>query len=320
MLGSAAENLDLLQISLVPNLLYHFLLKKLAPFQLKVSRNRTKGYAQRAEGQKDLALRADLRSDKSEAVDATPPAIGIAIAGAQPATTVIAVRREEGRITAGVLDELVHGNDPHQPHGLDLLVRKLVADQAGNLGVGGGQLALASLSTDLLGDAVTIVEEHALQDSNVVGDAGSRLEILGAEELLGVIADAISLGLQVGDPLGTGLAVRGDSEIDDAVLLAPGAVGIANHCPSVEDVPDCLMIFGIGLPQLGDVLSGPFVGFQGIHELMSLAFGIGRHVFTPYFGTCAVYASGPPELVVTARKYPPPAGGTVAFGYGYLRK
>lgn len=133
------------------------------------------------------------------------------------------------RIAIGILDGLVHGDDPDQTHSLDLGVRKLIPDQARDLGVGLAQLPAVSILAYVLGDTILVVEEHALQNRHLVGDAVGGYEVPMAEHLFDTGTDAVALLIEVGDPLGTGLAVRGDGKVDDAVLLDPGASGLGDH-------------------------------------------------------------------------------------------
>ncbi len=159
---------------------------------------------------------------------------------AQPGTVTEAARAEEVRIAVGVLDRLVHGNDPLEAHLLDLLVREHIADEARDLGVGLRELALVSLGLDERGDAILVREELALQDGDVHSDAVRGLEGRGTEGVLCPPGELDTIGIEVDDPLLAGPAVRGDAEGDDAVLLAPGVWRtLLSHVSSPSDASRC---------------------------------------------------------------------------------
>lgn len=192
-----------------------------------------------AQGSKNQVLR-HLREDEGEAVHTTPPA-GIAAARVEPTTAITAIRREEAR-TATSFDGLVHDDDPPKPHGFELLVREHLTDQAGNFGVRGREFHLSRLVADLLGDAIAVAEEQALQNCNFVSHTRRRLEVIGQQNLPGIGRfDAEAFLLETLDPLLAGCAVGGDGEVDDAVGFAP-ALDRLGHLPLAGiDAPNSLV-------------------------------------------------------------------------------
>ena len=150
-----------------------------------------------------------------------PPAVRPAEVRMKPATTVVTIRVQQARIAVGVVDWFVHGNDPDQTHRLDLLVRELLTDEAGQFGVRLRELALVGLGANLLRDPVVVLEEHALEDRDFGRHAARRLEIRRTEHLLGVVSDAETVAFQTLDPVLAGRAIAGDREVDDAVFLTP---------------------------------------------------------------------------------------------------
>ena len=122
----------------------------------------------------------------------------------------------------------MHGDDPPQAHGLDVLVGELLPDEAGYLGVGLLPLALVGLGPDLAGDPVVVREELPLEHGDLGGDTRGGLEVRRSEDLLGVV-EPEAPALETGDPGLAGGPVARDREVDDAVLLAPGAGGFGDH-------------------------------------------------------------------------------------------
>lgn len=162
-----------------------------------------------------------MRNDEREPALTQPPDVRLDAARAQPATTAVPVRVEQDRTAVGILDRFVHGDDPDQAHRLDVLVREVLADEAGDLGVGLRQLALVGLGTNLFRDPIVVLEEHALEDGDLGGDTGGRLEIRRAKRAFGAGAQTEALALEPLDPLETSCAVGSDAEVDDAVLFTP---------------------------------------------------------------------------------------------------
>ena len=77
---------------------------------------------QRTEVQSGSVLRADLRNGEREPALTMPPAAGAAVGRVQPPAIIIAVRAEEERIAIGILDGIMHGDNPYQTHGFDVIV------------------------------------------------------------------------------------------------------------------------------------------------------------------------------------------------------
>src|SRR3989344_8425226 len=140
----------------------------------------------------------------------------------------MAVRTEKVRATDRVVDGFVHGNDPDQPHGFDLLVRELLTDEAGQFGVRYDELALVGLGANLLRGPALVLEEHALENSDFGRHAVGRLEVRRTEHLLGVVSDAEAFAPEPGDPALAGRAVGCDREVDNAVFLAPRTGRLGN--------------------------------------------------------------------------------------------
>ena len=166
-------------------------------------------------------LRTDLRHGKREPVVTIPPAARPDAVRAEPATNVATVRVQQARIADGVAHGFVHGNDVPQTHLLDLLVRELLTDEAGQFGVRLRELALVGLGANLLRDPVVVLEEHAPQNRDLGREAPRRFEVRRTEHLFGVVSDAETVAFQTLDPVLAGRAVGGDREVDDAVFLAP---------------------------------------------------------------------------------------------------
>ena len=93
---------------------------------------------------------------KHEAVVASPPAAGTTPARAEPLTTITTVDAEEVRAAAGILDRLMHHHEPPDAQLLDVLVREVLTQQAGELGVRGEQSTVQRRQTDLLVDPLLI--------------------------------------------------------------------------------------------------------------------------------------------------------------------
>lgn len=192
-----------------------------------------------------------MRDGEREPVVTIPPVARTDAAHVeQPATIVTAARAQEVRGGNEIREGFVHDDDPQEAHRFQLLVRELFADEAGDFGVQLHELPSVGLGADLPGDAVVVTEEHALQDRDLGRHAIGWFEVRRAKQLLGIVANSIATLLQAGDPLFTGRAVARDREVNDAVLLAPGASRFGNRqlaaekllraLFSAELVDDCL--------------------------------------------------------------------------------
>lgn len=93
------------------------------------------------------------------------------------AVNVATVRPQQTRTAIEVIDELVHDDDPIQPHRLDLLIRELQIDEARDLGIRGGELALDGVGVDRLYGPVAALEEASFQDSDIGRHAFGRPEV-----------------------------------------------------------------------------------------------------------------------------------------------
>ncbi len=168
----------------------------------------------------------------------------------EPANIVVTVREQQERIAVGVVDRFVHGNDPDQTHGFDLLVRELLTDEAGQFGVRLRELALVGLGANLLRDPVVVLEEHALENRDFGRHAARRFEVRRTEHLLGVVSDAETVVFQTLDPIFAGRAIAGDREVDDAVFFTPRTGRFGNrefvaektesHLMATELFDDCV--------------------------------------------------------------------------------
>jgi len=180
--------------------------------------------------------------------------VGAAVGREQPPATVIAVNVEEARIVIGILDGFVHGDDPDQTHGFDLLVRKHSTDEASHFGIRDGKLALVGLGTNVLRDPINVFEEHTLEYSDFSRDTFRRLEVFRAEHAFGVITDSEAFLLEAVDPFGTGCAVGSDREVDDTILFAPVVSRFRNRQLTAEET-EC-HIFSAELIDNGVQLTG----------------------------------------------------------------
>jgi len=170
-----------------------------------------------------LGLRTDLRHGEREPVVTIPPPVGgPVVARAEPATTAVMACAQQARIAADeVVDRFVHCDDPPPTHGFELLVRELLADEAGQFGVWLRELALVGLGANLLRGPVVVLEEHTLENGDFGRHAARRLEVRRMECPLGAYSDENIFALEPGVPTLAGRAVAGDAEVDDAVFLAP---------------------------------------------------------------------------------------------------
>ena len=133
------------------------------------------------------------------------------------------------QIADRVFDRLVHGGDVPETHRLDFLVGELLTNETDNFCVGRSEHTLARLDTDILGDTFLVLEEHALENSDLDGYAGRGFKVIRPKNALGVVADPETIFLQSLDPLRTSGTVRSDRKVDDPVFLTPGAGRFRHH-------------------------------------------------------------------------------------------
>lgn len=183
----------------------------------------------RTEVLRDLVLRTNLRDNEHEAALTIPPIVGVVEVRVEPPTTAEAERVEKERTAVRIFDGFVHYHDPNQAHGFDVFIREVLANETGDLGVRCRELPLCRHFADVLGVAVIVLEEHALEDSDLVRHTLGRLEVWTAEHALGVVRQTETLLLKTLDPVLTGRAVRGDREVDDTIFLAPRTGRFGNH-------------------------------------------------------------------------------------------
>ena len=182
-------------------------------------------------------LRTDLRHGEREPAVTTPPVVRPVVVRAEPATIAVTARAQQALTAVGVVDRLVHGNDPDQPHGFDLLVCELQTDEAGQFRIRLRKLALVGLGANLLRGPALVLEEHALENSDFGRHAVGRLEVRRTEHLLGVVTHTEAFALEPDDPVLAGRAVAGDREVDDAVFLAPRMGRFGNREFVAEETP-----------------------------------------------------------------------------------
>lgn len=192
-------------------------------------------------GSENQVLR-HLRGKERDAATTIPPVVRIVVVRMEPATVIATIRREEVLIAARH-DGFVHGDDPPETHGLDLLVRELFTDEAGDVGVRLHEFHLVGLGTDLLGDAVIVLEERTLEDDDLMLPSGGGLEVFGTKNGLPVIFfDTITFLFRPRDPLvASRRLVERDREVDDAINFTPALdllgddqfVAKETHCPVV---------------------------------------------------------------------------------------
>lgn len=212
-----------------------------------------------------------MRNDEREPALAAPPAVGIAAVCAEPPAVSDPVRAKQARTTAGILDGFVHGDDPPETHGFQFFIDELLTDEAGDFGVWCGETTSFDFSTDLLRDPIVVLEEHALEDDDLVGHAVGRLEVVRAKQLLGIVAQAEVLAFQTLDPPLAGCTIAGNRKVDNTVLFAPctfrsgdcnfSAKETLNAVHSAELVHDCL-----NLPKIQFTVFHDFSPFELIAQ------------------------------------------------------
>ncbi len=169
-----------------------------------------------------------MREDEREPAAATPLEAGVTIERAEPASGITTGRGQEERMATGILDRIVHDDDPPQTHGLDVGIREHVADETANLGVGLHELTTRRLDANLVGDATVVGKDLALEDTDLGGDTGGRLEVLRAKNAFCVVAHAITLALETLNPFLAGRAVGHNRKGDDSTFLTPQARRFGN--------------------------------------------------------------------------------------------
>ena len=151
-----------------------------------------------------------MRDDERETINTVPPIIGFAVVRTQPRTIIGTIGTEQDRITIGILDELMHNNDPPETHQLNLLVGKSFTDEASDFGVRSGELAFNREGVNLLDDLMLTLEKTTSKDGDFCGDAVRVLEVWRTEHTLGVLTDSEALLLETLDPPLTCRTIRGD--------------------------------------------------------------------------------------------------------------
>ncbi len=200
---------------------------------------RSKGQSAECTSVQDLSAKRHLRGDSEcEPVVVAPPVGGVAAARGERVAAA-AVRGQEERVAAGILDRIVHSHDPPETHGFDLRVREHDADKAAHLRVWLHELASISLLADVLGGASAVAApQHPLEHRDLGRDAARRHELRREQNALGVRADEQSLRLQAIDPALAGRAVGGHTERDHPVFLDPTAGRLRDNCLAAHDWKD----------------------------------------------------------------------------------
>ena len=163
-----------------------------------------------------------MRGKENETIHTTPPAARVAIERVEPPTYyAVAVSTEKVLSAAGIIDGFVHRDEPDQTHRFDVLIREILADEAGYFGIGFCELPLVGLGANLARDTILVGEKLSFENHAVVRDAGGRLEIRRVQDILRPFGQPEVFLLQTSNPLRTSRAVGGDGEVDDAVLLHP---------------------------------------------------------------------------------------------------
>ena len=159
-------------------------------------------------------------NSKREPIAIAPPAVRVAVARVEPAAPAIAIRAEQARTAAGVLNVLMHDNDSPEAHLFDLLVGEHDADETCDFWIRGNVLPFGGFRADVPRDAVVVREERTLHDNDLGGDSLGRLEVGRQEDLPRVVADVVAALFQTLDPVGTRAAIGRDREADDPIFFA----------------------------------------------------------------------------------------------------
>ncbi len=165
-----------------------------------------------------------MRDGPGETATVIPLAARMAVIRVQPPTSVVAERGQEARAAARIRDGRMHDDDVLKTKGFNFLVREIIADKAANLGVRIGEVLTVGkcpglgVLTHVLRQSLVVPPELGWQNGDAVDNTGGRLELFGAKDAFGVIAQVIALLLEVSDPLfpcpsGSG----GKGDIDHAV-------------------------------------------------------------------------------------------------------
>lgn len=139
-----------------------------------------------------------------------PPVARSAAVRVKPVTMAVMARAQQARIAVKVVDGLVHDNDAPQSHRFDLLIRELLANEAHDLDVGGGEFTLTGIDEDLPRDQIIVLKEYALENSDLGGYAVGWREVRRTEHLLGVATHPRALALESDDPFSASCSVGSD--------------------------------------------------------------------------------------------------------------
>lgn len=158
-----------------------------------------------------------MRGSESETEPTTAPVDRPVIARVERPAANTTAGTQQARITAGVLDGLVHNDEPREAHRRDVRVRELPPNEAGDLRMRGGESAPLGVGTNILRDAVGIRVQDALEHPYFGGDFVCGNEVGTPQDVLCPFCGV----REPLDPLGTGGSVGGHREGDHTVLLAP---------------------------------------------------------------------------------------------------
>jgi hypothetical protein len=126
-------------------------------------------------------------------------------------------------------DGLVHDHQaPDTRRFLDpaAVLAQLLGQQAGDFGVGLGEVALHGFLREAVEGALFVAERGALEDGELGRDAAGRHELLGGQELERSSQEVKAMVLQSFDPSGTRRSVARHLDDDDSVFLLPGHVDL----------------------------------------------------------------------------------------------
>lgn len=138
-----------------------------------------------------------------------------------------------------MLDGFVYSDDVPQTHALELIVRKVLTDEAGDFRIRGREFHLTRLLANDLDEDVVFVEEEALQNGNLIGHATRRLEVIGAQNAFCSISNLEFFLFETLDPRFAARSIGSDGEVDDAVLFTPTFGGFGDELFVTKEMLGC---------------------------------------------------------------------------------
>lgn len=152
-----------------------------------------------------------LRNGEREPSLATPPEHGVVVVRVQPRTIIIATHAQKVRA-------LVHHDNPPKTHLLDLLIRELLADKAGDLHVDLSETSPNRFGSDIPGESLSIREQLTPQNSNLNVLARRWNEVGRSKHSLRFTAQPLSLTSQNANPFFSTSSVGDDIEANEIAL------------------------------------------------------------------------------------------------------